>query len=149
MHPDALGAGPVKIFFPVVVHKQAAVDAQTQVFADHFKGPQGIVSPQQIVAAAFGGRDHIKLSGHIADLRRVGPLDAGIFAYITLIGKIHHIPADPAFDAGAVAMAGAVQVILPIEPHQKRIADFLPVPQIGQGTGVGIVTGHAFHLVKH
>jgi hypothetical protein len=39
-------------------------------------------------------------------------------------------------------MAGAVQVILPVEPHQKRIADFLPIPQIGQGTGIGIITGH-------
>ena len=135
MGADALMAGTVEPTAAVVVHEQAAVDADAQVVADDLERAERAICAQQIMSTADRGSDHPELARVIGDFRRISAAHAPILADIAVIFKLFHILADPALDA-CVAVAGAVEIEFAVKSHQKGIADFPPVPQVGQGAGI-------------
>ena len=145
MHADALHACPIEPASAVVIHKQAAVNADAQIVADHPEGAQRAVRRQQIVPAAPGRCDHpepARIVGHLRSIRAGG---AGLHAHEAVIIKMQHILADPALDARLLAMAGAVKIKPAVMAHQEGIADLPAFPQIGERIGIAHSVGAHRH----
>ena len=145
MHADALMAGAVEPAAAVVIHKDAAVNADAQVVADDLEGAQRAVRHQQIVSAATRRGHHPELACVIGDLRCVSADGAGLRADKAIVVKADHIIADPALDARLAAVAGAIEVEASVITHQEGVADLPAIPQVSQRIRVSYIIADHKH----